>query len=330
MSRKGKNTNDNTKKSRRGCLTACLVTVMILLAVFAAWKIVRASASVSCTAWERPSADAYSENDRALAALSLSWLVYGCETVDAPHGTVADILDTETMWIIIENAYVKRTDPRDPATAIIDSADFIRQTTGDYRFLTELKDKRSSFYGAAYADDEHKTVWLAFSGSVSLIDAVESAMLVLGADLSLQEKCAFELYESVLASDEIKNKNYDLILTGHSLGGALASMVSRMSGCTAVTISGADGVALDKLNDIVGGEPDEYRIVNYMTSPKNGKVILMDIIQRMMFFGSYDAVEHHVYADNGMTANSHSLFAFIEFEDGDLSKPRLPREEVNP
>lgn len=83
-----------------------------------------------------------------------------------------------------------------------------------------------------------------------------------------------------MKSDEVNHQSYSVILTGHSLGGALASMVSRMSGYLAVTINGADSAALDKINTIVGEAPPEYRIKNYMTSPKNNRLSTMDAVQR--------------------------------------------------
>ena len=257
--------------------------------------------------------------------MSLSYLVYGCEGCDDLAGAVEDVLDTQKMGIIIENADISRTDKTDPTTAMIDSASFIRQTVGSYRFLTDLKDEKNGFYGAAFADDENKVVWLSYSGSVSFGDAVQSALLVAGAGLSGQERRAFELYETVLKTDEIRN-GYGLILTGHSLGGALASMVSYMSGAEAVTISGADGLALAKIKSI---EPDmtrPYRITNYLTSPDGFGLSLRDCVQRMMFWGDYDGISSHTYEANGMVDDSHCVFGFVRFENGNRSKPILPEQ----
>ena len=313
-----------SKKRRRIVLLA--TAGAIVLAVIA-WVTVRCLASVSCTPWEAGDSAPYTESEKVFASMSLSYLVYGCEGCDKLVGTASTILDSQKMGIIIENADIKRTDPADPTTALIDSAAFIRQTVGNFRFLTDLKDSRSSFYGAAFADDDMRTVWIAYAGSVSLTDAVESALLVVGAGLSGQEKCAFSLYETVLQTEEIL-AGYDLILTGHSLGGALASMVSRMSGAEAVTISGADGLALGKINSIAGEKPDAYRITNYLTKPEGFGFSLKDIVQRMMFWGDYDGVICHTYQGNGMADNAHSVFGFVRFADGDLAKPILPDETI--
>ena len=39
------------------------------------------------------------------------------------------------------------------------------------------------------------------------------------------------------------------------------------------------------------------------------------MVQRMMFLGSYKAVDYHVHEENGMTEDTHSIFSFIKCED---------------
>ena len=247
------------------------------------------------------------------------------ETAQNPHGTVEQILEHEEMGIIIENADIRRTDKNDPTTAVIDSAAFIRQAVGKYRLLLSEKDSQSSFYGAALADDKEKVIWIAYSGSVDFTDAMQSMMLAVGASFSRQERLAFALYEKTLQTPEIREDGYKLVLTGHSLGGALATMVSRMSNAETVAISGACGLALNKINGIAGKKLSHYNVSNYLTSPDNGRVSFKDLVQRMMFLGDYDAVENHLYWENGMVEDAHCPFGFIVFEDGDLTKPRLPK-----
>lgn len=312
------------KKHKKRNVLIIITCVLLLLAT--TWFIFRSFASVVCSAWSDPEDECYSESEKVFSAMSLSFLVYGCETCQTPSGTVSEILDTESMGIIIENADISRTDQADPSTALIDSTTFIRQTVGHYRFITDLKDNKSSFYGAAFADDDTKTVWISYSGSVDFTDALQSLSLVIDPRLSGQEKRAFELYEAVLQTEEIQN-GYSLILTGHSLGGALASMVSYMSGAEALTISGADGLALSKIKSIEPGRSDTCHITNYLTSPEGFGFSLKDCIQRMMFWGDYSDIICHKYKDNGMVDNSHCVFGFVKFENGDCERPRLPKEE---
>lgn len=311
------------KKKRRIRFVAVVVAAILVLSF--AWVAIRHATTVKCTVFDGGSVESYSEAEKVFTAMSLSYLVYGCEGCDELAGSVGNILDTQKMGIIIENADISRTDKTDPTTAMIDSASFIRQTVGDYRFLTDLKDEKNSFYGAAFADDENKVVWLSFSGSVSFADAVQSSLLVVGAGLSGQEKRAFELYETVIKSEEIQN-GYGLILTGHSLGGALASMVAYISGAEAVTISGADGLALAKIKSIEPDMPNSCRIANYLTSPDSFGLSLKDCVQRMMFWGDYDGIASHTYEANGMVDNSHCVFGFVRFENDDRFKPILPEQ----
>lgn len=327
------NSIEKTKKAmskvlhqkKKRCLQFAAAAAAVLLVLAFIWVAIRRSTTVISTVYDAGFAESYSEADKVFAAMSLSYLVYGCEGCDELAGSVGDILDTQKMGIIIENADISRTDKNDPTTAMIDSSSFIRQTVGCYRFLTDLKDEKNSFYGAAFADDENKVVWLSFSGSVSFADAFQSSLLVVGAGLSGQEKRALELYETVLKTDEVRN-GFGLILTGHSLGGALASMVAYMSGAEAVTISGADGLALSKIRSIEPDMPQSYRITNYLTSPEGFGFSLKDCVQRLMFWGDYEGVASHTYESNGMADNSHSVFGFVRFENDDRSKPILPKE----
>ena len=309
-------------------LLLCAAALLLILAGIVAWRALRSACTVSCPSGGGLPDPPYTETERVMKAVSLSYLVYGCEACDVPtdpdgtlSGSVIELLDTCRMGIISENFGIRRTELQDPSSALLDSAAFIRTHTGPFRFLTSLKSGKSGFYGAAFCDDGQKCVWISYSGAVSLQDCLACAALVLVPGLSAQEASAFALFETVMGSREVQEDGYTVLLTGHSLGGALAAAVSRASGCAAVTINGADGLAIDKLNAILGAEPEEYRITNYMTSPKNGRFSLMDVVQRLMFLGSYRAADYRIYAENGLTYDTHSVFSFIDPAEGGPSLP---------
>lgn len=304
------------KKKKRKVILIFIVCVGILAM---AWKAMRVASSIPYSFEKIDAPITYSEDEKVMKAISLSYFVYGCENAEDKAGTVREILENNTMGIIIENFGVKRIDRTDPASAVINTADFIRNYVGDYRFLADFADVGSGFYGAAFCDDENKCIWISYSGSVSFCDAVACAEFLLVPGLSKQEKMAIELMKTVMECDEVKNHSYSIILTGHSLGGALATEVSLISGCEAITINGADGMAVDKISSIQGEKLNAKNISNYMTSTKNGKTSFMDVVQRLMFIGSYKAVNYHIYAENGYTNDPHCVFSFLKCENGKYS-----------
>lgn len=318
------------KKSR--CINrkgVCISLILLICIGVCIWKMVRSDCTISCQTGTEAATGLYTETEKVVDAISLSYLVYGCENSEDLSGTVKELVANNRMGILIENFGIRRTDEKEPATAVFSSSEFICKHVGDFRFLMDEKDEDSGFYGAAFCDDEAKCIWIVYAGTVTLSDMIACIELVVAPDLSAQEASAFTLYQAVMESEEVTKQAYRVMLTGHSLGGALASMVSRMSGCSAVTINGADGLAIDKVNDIVGETPTEYEIANYMTTPKNGTVSLMDAVQRLMFLGSYKDVTTYVFEENGLTTDTHSAFSFIRLakqDDGmlDIETPQLP------
>lgn len=290
-----------------------LIIFMVLLLIVFIWTGIRKRSDISCQRIPHSQTVAYSENDRVKIAVALSYLVYGCEASDKLSGTVNELIEKNEMGILRENYGIKRTDSNAPSSALFDTSDFIRNNVGEFRFLADEKDEKCSFYGAAFCDDNEKCVWIAYTGSVSFRDAIACAEFVLTPGLSCQEKHAFTLYESVLRSEEVQNQSYQVMLTGHSLGGSFATLVSCASGCDAVTINGADGIAIDKYRDIEGDNYQGKNIRNYMTSPKNERFSMMDLVQRLMFLGDYKAVDYHVYPENGYTTDIHCAFSFIDY-----------------
>lgn len=306
------------KKNRKKMM---LGIILCMVVVFIIWRVIRANSFIPNDLKTVTTPITYSENDKVMKAISLSYFVYGCENAKEKLGSVSTILNNNELGIIIENFGLKRKIKNDATTTAFDTSEFIRKYVGEYRFLTDLTDKESGFYGAAFCDDEYKCIWITYSGTVTFTDVIACAELVLVPGLSRQEAKAFEFMQTVMESDEVKNQSYGIIITGHSLGGALATEVALISDCEAITINGADGIAVDKISGICGKKFNENHVSNYMTSPKNGKTSFLDIVQRLMFIGSYKSVNYHIYAENGYTNDPHCAFSFIEFDNDAFRLP---------
>ena len=299
-------------------------TIVVVVAVFCIWIGLRLFGESPCLTGGSISEPSYSEQERVMKAIALSYLVYGCEGCTGLQGTVNEMLDQNVMGIIAENFGIRRKVQEDPASAIVDTGAFIREQAGEFRFLQSLKDEKSGFYGAAFCDDENKCIWISFSGSVTGKDALACVAFVVTPWLSSQEKSAFALYEAVRGIPEVETGEYAVLLTGHSLGGALACEVSCASGCRAVTINGATGVAIDKMRGLLKEAPSEYKVSNYLTSPKNGTVSFMDVVQRLMFLGAYKRAEYYLYEEGGLTEDAHSVFSFLQYAKDGTPKLIVP------
>lgn len=291
-----------------------VLVVLILMFLFCVWKEMRISYVIPYEFDKRFDTPVYSEQEQVMKAIAVSYFVYGCETCSELEGKVSDLLEQHSMGIIIENFGIKRNIKNEPSSALIDTATFIKEQIGDFRFLTSVQNVKSGFYGAAFCDDNNQCIWIAYSGSVTLEDAMSCIALVMNPGFSAQERLAFELYEKVMETQEVGELSYTVMLTGHSLGGALAAMVSSVSDCEAVTINGAIGIAMDKMGDMIKEERREYRITNYMTSPQNGRFSMMDVVQRLMFVGQYKKVRYFVFEEGGLTEDSHSAFSFLRYQ----------------
>ncbi len=303
-----------------------LITILILLLLVGVWSVLRACTTVPTGFDQAVPEAAYTEEEKVLKALALSYFVYGCEGADRKVGTVAELIENNEMGILIENAGINRADQADPKTAEFDSTAYILNEIGNYRFLTDVKNEMSGFYGAAFCDDENRCVWISYAGSVTFIDSVACVLFEIVPWFSTQEKSAFELFETVLNCSEVKNQGYSVLLTGHSLGGALATEMSVVNGCEAVTINGADGIAISKMSAIMNDTLVNNNVSSYITSVKGEELSFMRIVQSLMFLGDYKTVDLHLFKPNGLT-DPHSAFSFIGCEDGTFYIPEEIKAE---
>ncbi|GEM_PF-2858685 len=300
-----------------------VIAIMIAVGFTVGWRLICQSTEINAVTLKAVDAD-YTENQEVVAAIALNTVVYGCERLDDPTGTVAEIISYNEIGILQSNYDIVRTDPDDPSSAIFDAKDFVSKFIGNYRFLDEKKDEKSGFYAVSFADDTAKSVWIAFAGATDHRDIFSCAMIFLTPGLSAQEKAAFSFYQTVAESEEVSQQGYAVILTGHSLGGILATEISRVTDCQAVTINGADGIGMWKMNMIEGEKKSSKSIYNHLTSPKNGQIAALDAVQHLMFIGPYQSVNSRIYNANGLTEDTHCVFSFIQFEDDFFENPVIP------
>ena len=65
------------KKKRRLLIVSVAAAAILVLMVV--WIAIRHSATVKCTVFDGGSVESYSESEKVFTAMSLSYLVYGCE-----------------------------------------------------------------------------------------------------------------------------------------------------------------------------------------------------------------------------------------------------------
>ena len=127
----------------------------------------------------------------------------------------------------------------------------------------------SQFFGKVYANPETEELIIAFCGTNSLDDFATDDVQMIKGEVPEQYKDALKLYNSY-ANDE-NFKDYKITITGHSLGGALAQLVSSTEGVEAdktITFNafGAYNIFNNGKNEYNFVEnPDESKMFNYIT-----------------------------------------------------------------
>lgn len=153
-----------------------------------------------------------------------------------------------------------------------------------------------------------------YSGEEKVIIAVSLSYLTYGCETA---ECA-----EGTVSDLLARKNMGIIEENFGIKRADKSDPSTAVFDTSEFIE----IAVGKTRGISAEYTDNCRINNYLTSPSNGRLSYMDAVQRLIFSGKKGIVKEHIFRQNDYMSDAHTAFPFIEFRDGDYSKPVLPYE----
>jgi|GEM_PF-2640570 len=122
----------------------------------------------------------------------------------------------------------------------LDKATYMKETIGGFR-VDQVRDLKSSSLFAVSFYDLNNGIVIAYRGSADLTDWLGNAKYTFGDAFPEQFYDAWQFYREVKAANPGKN----IILTGHSLGGALAAFVSMMEDVKAVTFDAPSGLIID-------------------------------------------------------------------------------------
>ncbi len=227
----------------------------------------------------------------------------------------------------------------------INTYGFYEKYIKNYKYISSQYDSNSGFCGAAFEGTDDK-IWIVYCGTdpanarEMYNDIVKADALELGSITGTPDQCvqALEFYKKI---KKIYEK--EIIITGHSLGGALATYVSALTDERSITINGANCLVVsnlifgtrNKISDYlcnnkifdfslipITKKPYEWNVVNYMTNPTDN-----NFVQKLMCgellgirIGLLDGIDAKIYAYNNKAKDTHNIFSFlsITMEDGKI------------
>ena len=135
----------------------------------------------------------------------------------------------------------------------------------------------------------------------------------------------------------------NITLSGHSLGGALATYVSILTGAKAYTYDGADGHVVDlsyyvgfRLIDFHGAENMKFCNYTDIPAPKNGFSDLIQAMNTDYYYGKYYSFDkpnitlpegywavpaHNIYSTTRLSSNKNTI-EFTDLEDSKAPKKK--------
>lgn len=198
----------------------------------------------------------------------------------------------------------------------VEKVDYYKKELGEFILDDVSVNESSDFYAASFLDCDDGVV-ISYRGSNTVLwrDGLEDVCFALFDFLGEQFYDAWSFYKKVRAAHPDKK----ILLTGHSLGGALAAFVSIVEDTEAITFNGANGFIIDLAY---------YANANYI-SQFNGIdnwKFKNHYNEKDLFVGAFGAELYKSFAhyDNEKGVFSlfrpHSLFTLIDTdENGNIS-----------
>jgi hypothetical protein len=135
-------------------------------------------------------------------------------------------------------------------------SDWFLNTVGKWRLVDFFVSSITENSAVAFINEERKLLVVSYRGTDDVSDFLSDAKLAAFANLDEKFPEALEFFNTV--NSKYKGKNYTTILTGHSLGGALATYVALNTGYSAqvfdtpsieeLAVTNIDGLANSRFN----------------------------------------------------------------------------------
>lgn len=206
--------------------------------------------------------------------------------------------------------------------------DFIVPYAGNMSVIETLADKTTGFYGVAFQDNKGNII-IAYRGTNNWTDWKSTNIpMLINSGLSAQFSKALELYDSVKES----NPNANIELTGHSLGGALASYVAIMREVRTDNVNGATGLIFDNLIEVDPLSLMDFKGINnyvnemynaesgitntniYVTMFNRGQFFNCSLYKTPELYNSYD----FDYDNPKGKYDYHAISSIIDYQGGDF------------
>lgn len=195
-------------------------------------------------------------------------------------------------------------------------ADWYSEVAGDWNIVPNsiVSNPTTGFQATAFDSPDGKRRIIAYRGTESWNDIkTDARLLIVQMDPQLGE--AYSYFEKFG-----KNTAREVLLVGHSLGGALAGYVSMRTGTKAITINGATGLAIDvaykkdylQLASVFKGV-ETWNFTNHVTSglvDANNAIVCTNNTQ-------YDFFKYPFNQDTNREFlwKEHATMAFVSYSD---------------